>query len=417
MHAIFGSSAYKEQIKSAFQSTELKSDENTICTKIYFDMLELIASEEASQMRKDKLTKYFDENCTKLQLDHLDKSSLRYIAGACIHSVKNDLAKLSMNQVMNKKYEAQVTHRKNQLTSRLVGPPSRIESEMVEPESLIKLLMKDTGGLLYVTDQCFNFFKMLLLKIKQSQNIVSIQYDPENVFLQTVEALRNDTELLSNWYELFDTNSGNEQSSCSCSGEDLQQIDPPFEEILPMELDQLLIYDILVKVILYFCKVHLNEKVTQLKDYILEKPKTYQHRHVVDLPSSKVPDKTQVDFPCGFCGRECIEIVLDSQKVFENFSVQCNKCTKWYHYQCMNLIGKEPELQENSTLPFFCTNCVDTQGSNDNNVQKENNSEMDVSDSTVQASDHKYQGVKNFTLVARPTREDPQHMNAPSTHE
>ena len=123
---------------------------------------------------------------TDYNMDSLDTSSLRYIAGACIHSVKNFLANLSLSQIMSNTYKAQVNHRKQQLTCKLIGPPSKIESETIEPLSLIKLLAKDHGGLLYVTDDCFTFFKLLLLIVKKHQNFMSIQYNPENVFLRTI---------------------------------------------------------------------------------------------------------------------------------------------------------------------------------------------------------------------------------------
>ena len=42
---------------------------------------------------------------------------------------------------------------------------------------------------------------------------------------------------------------------------------------------------------------------------------------------------------------------------FEDFSMQCDQCNKWYHYICVNLTGHEPALQDNSEMPYYCNEC------------------------------------------------------------
>ena len=42
---------------------------------------------------------------------------------------------------------------------------------------------------------------------------------------------------------------------------------------------------------------------------------------------------------------------------FDDFSVGCDKCMKWYHYTCQGLNGSEPEIQEGSSLPYYCNVC------------------------------------------------------------
>ena len=156
---------------------------------------------------------------------------------------------------------------------------------------------------------------------------------------------------------------------------DTQTEDTDSSNMINLELEQLLIHELLIQVVRYFCKVHLNEQVTKLKDYILEVSKTYQHRHTVDSVQSKSSAKPNTDFPCGICGQECIEILHESEASIEQFSVQCDQCKKWFHYPCMQLNGNEPELQENSELPFYCTQCG-------NNSEKEMNSNITQQDST-----------------------------------
>ena len=167
LHSIFTSENYKETIRKAFGLQTLKSNQNAICTRIFFDVLEIVAEKEASNVKRQQMEKYIEENCKELSLDDSDKSTLRYIAGAANHAVHHKLEKMSMNSIMNNNYKACIQNRKHQLTSKLIGSPQQIQSESKDPESLLKLLENDKGGLLYVTDDTFEFFKLLLIQAKQ----------------------------------------------------------------------------------------------------------------------------------------------------------------------------------------------------------------------------------------------------------
>ena len=123
-------------------------------------------------------------------------------------------------------------------------------------------------------------------------------------------------------------------------------------------MDQLLILDLYEQVTFYFCKVHFRGKVEQIRDHVFQKHKTFQLRHRVDVDNQI---SNPVHYPCGECKAECIEIIHTSQAAFEDFSVQCDKCSKWFHYICLNLTGNEPELREGSDLPFFCKYCLNVQ--------------------------------------------------------
>ena len=365
MHMIFTSARYKEDVLKAFKSKSLKSNENAICTRIYFNLLEIIVAKEATVIKQTKIDEMLNaENTTELQLDSLDKSSLRYIAGACIHHVREKLEKLTMNSPMSFSLRSQLNHRKHQLTSKLIGPPQLIEKESCEPESFSKILEKDYGGLLYVTDDTFCFFKLLMLKLSKQQNLLTLQYQPDTVFTRTFNSLITDIDLLECWFNLF-SNAEKELNKCKCSNsqeseesdiEDDEEIVPlSTSDLVLLEFQEVLITELMEGLIYYFCKVHFAEKVSQLKDFVLEKPKTFQLRHT--LEESKKDVASTIQFPCGICSKECIEIIHKRKASFEDFSVQCDKCDKWYHYICANLSGNEPELKENSNLPFFCLTC------------------------------------------------------------
>ena len=66
-------------------------------------------------------------------------------------------------------------------------------------------------------------------------------------------------------------------------------------------------------------------------------------------------EKTQPDFPCGKCGLECPEEPND----FNEMSVGCDGCNLWFHWQCVNLTGKEAFLEEQN-VTYMCDSCSNT---------------------------------------------------------
>jgi len=66
-------------------------------------------------------------------------------------------------------------------------------------------------------------------------------------------------------------------------------------------------------------------------------------------------EKTQPDFPCGKCGLECPE----EPNEFNEMSVGCDGCNLWFHWQCVNLTGKEAFL-EDQNVAWMCDSCSST---------------------------------------------------------
>ena len=239
-----------------------------------------------------------------------------------------------------------------------------------------------------MTDDTFQFFKLLLLKAKLLQNLKSIQIDPQSVFMHTVNSLNQDVELMSAWFNLFaPAENLNEQCECIDPAES-EEISG--KELIFLEMEQTLIMDLYEGVVRYFCKVHCAEKVAQLKDYVLQKPKTFQLRHTLDVNPNR--DKQQIiQFPCGICGKECIDIIHKKKAAFEDFSVQCDKCNKWFHYICANLSGNEPALKENSEIPYYCVSCSEGVDAVADNVEN-----MDIG---TQSSETEEAAGKNLSEI------------------
>ena len=218
MHNIFGSQMYRQEMLKAFNLTKLTSNVNAVCTRIYFDFLQIVSSKESSAIITAKLKDFMESQSSSIDLDNLDKSTLRYIGGACLHYVRNSMKKMAIENVYKNDLKSKVMLRIHQLTGQLIGSKTSLENETLEPESLLKLMEKDTGGLLYVTDETFNFFKLLLQRIQPHLNIMTIQMDPQLAYMKAVNYLGMDQDIVRYWLTLFETNSS--EQKCTCATEE-----------------------------------------------------------------------------------------------------------------------------------------------------------------------------------------------------
>ena len=65
----------------------------------------------------------------------------------------------------------------------------------------------------------------------------------------------------------------------------------------------------------------------------------------------------EVDYSCAVCGKACIDLINIEASPFEDWSIQCDKCDKWYHLVCENLTSNENGVQPKSQKFFFCHSC------------------------------------------------------------
>ena len=90
-----------------------------------------------------------------------------------------------------------------------------------------------------------------------------------------------------------------------------------------------------------------------------EKEISICHKLLSGVSERKIKE-TSIKFPCGQCGKKCIDVESVWDPKFEDFSVGCDNCNKWYNYICVDLDGNEPELQDGSCLPYYCPTCRTT---------------------------------------------------------
>ena len=108
----------------------------------------------------------------------------------------------------------------------------------------------------------------------------------------------------------------------------------------------------------YFASVHLSDVLSKYKDVKISKQKSTSLLHaLIAGVTEKDMNPNKMDFPCGICGNACIEIESIKDPQFEDQSISCDKCDKWFHFICVNITGNEANVQSGSGLPYFCPTC------------------------------------------------------------
>ena len=215
----------------------------------------------------------------------------------------------------------------------------------------------NSRGLTIVSDEAFVFFKYLHPKIKTIQTFQYLEIHHTQMLHHSVIQLQNDDKLLALWLQLF-----NSPEECICEkdteSEALENNMNFNEELMEYELEQCLVMDMLDKVLQYFASVHMSDMLSKYKDENLSKKKTVALRCALILgQSEKDLNPTKVKYQCGVCDQECMDMASLKDPQFKDHSVQCDKCDRWYHLICVHLCWNESELQDGSTLEYFCPTC------------------------------------------------------------
>ena len=149
-----------------------------------------------------------------------------------------------------------------------------------------------------------------------------------------------DIPLVEMWCNLFSSNNchhgpgnNNKSNSDSEDEEDYESYQSNEDELLDFELEQCLVLHLLEKVVTYICSVHLSDLLGTYKDNKLGVKKSLSIRHSLGsaMKKSEILEKV-IPFPCGKCGKECVDIEAMCNPRKEDFSILCDKCDKWYHY-------------------------------------------------------------------------------------
>ena len=256
-------------------------------------------------------------------------------------------------------HQARIEYKCTQLIQSLQIPEGYAVKYTDDSASLKEILRRqhNTRGLTIVSDEAFTFFKYVYCKMKQIQTFQYLETHRKEMLQHTEIQLKCDEKVIDLWCILF-----SKPDECTCKEDtQLEVVDNSQNldvQMLDYELEQCLVLDMLDKVLHYFVSVHLSDTLGKYKDIVMQKKKTVSHRHAILCGlTDKQLNPNKVDFPCGTCRKECMEMANLKDPQFEDHSVGCNKCQKWYLI-CVKLDGTEEYVQENSNLEYYCPNCT-----------------------------------------------------------
>lgn len=352
LHQYMCSSTYVQQCCKAFDTSALTALQNQLCTDVLFAMLESIVQ----ACKHDKLEAIYsalDSDTSSVDVENIDvdtKRTLRYIAGATIHHVCLKLERHIHNKLLQKCYGDRGKLRAFRLINQLRIPESTALSTCSDQDSLQETVRRQgaTSGLTHVTDGAFNFFKVVYQKMRKWQCERLVKLDPNNVHQKAIKKLKEDHELLDLWLALF-----NQIEEYQVGVQ--QSVEDKECDWLKVELEQALILNMFDLAMTYIAQTHLSDILGQLKETLnWKRGKSLRSSVWSAKKKSDIIDKV-VEYPCGTCGKECIDESV--ALAFEDQSVLCEKCEKWFHFVCVGLTGKESFLKKKSTAAYFCKSC------------------------------------------------------------
>ena len=344
------SPSYLASVKTAFNVQECENVHFRLAATICYTILNKVVN-AAKQTELDNIKPLYsgpEDRRLTLSLDELN--TLRYVSGACIHHLNKRLQNNIDIDLMGNLYKARKKYRCSQLLSYLCNTQVDLEKMSQNPETLIETIRRQGNkqGLKFVTDE-----------VSCIQNLVTFESRLSGLYTRNVATIHNDVDLMNNWFNLFSKC----QDKCyysplTCSDQsNIEQNTSDWQ----FELESTLIMDMYDEVTRYYIKVHLNELRKKYLDSKSLAPKAMQHRHEILVASKHKSKANAPEYPCGKCAKECIDIATCKKTKFEDFSVQCDKCTQWYHYICVNLTGKETFLKESSNDAYICPTCYNLQ--------------------------------------------------------
>ena len=261
----------------AFGTDTLVPLQNHICTKIHFSLLTEIVSIERSKLQEVKST---DVSDLITNLTDTDRMVLWYVAGATIHNVASKLKETARLNTINHIYKAKIEFKCTQLLQSLRIPVGHTIESTSDPNSLLEILCRQhlNQGLTVVSDEAFDFFKVLYCKVNVVMNMKNLQAHKTDILKICEYNLKQDETLLEMWCNLF----APKYDSCKCS-EDMKQsecVDDESEyDVIDYELEQCLVLDLFDRVVHYFASVQLSDKLDKYKDTVNHKEKEVSLRH------------------------------------------------------------------------------------------------------------------------------------------
>ena len=206
VYAVMSSSNFVEDLAKLFQlpKPKLKNLHRSIGSSIAIDIRKSILAGLAQDVKTKKST--CNQETKHLHPTTCDgRGNLRYVAGACLFRVKNDLKKKVQDNLYNKDrtFFYSLLHDLHFIDT-LTPKEDDILASSTDPESLNVTSYRQNANrpLLNISDPCFNFFLLLDKKRLLIQTTDFIHTFGSNAPIEIKNLILGDTEISSIWQGL-----------------------------------------------------------------------------------------------------------------------------------------------------------------------------------------------------------------------
>ncbi|XP_052255849.1 uncharacterized protein LOC127861420 isoform X2 [Dreissena polymorpha] len=354
-------------IRNVFKVKKMTKLQNKMSSKLAFWVMDKIIQVKVQEVVSQPVDQPEPTTSNAHSFSEAGNAKLRYIAGVCVHKIRNrlrDSVERNLGKInKNSKLTRQMNYKKEKMLKALTTSEDGVDprdSSMSE----IEFKQNKSRGLTVVSDELFIFFKNLHSALQTQLTSENLHKHIDRIHTICRNHIDYKSNLLGSWIGLFSS----------------VQDDSIEDEILLVLLAELYqaISEHFIKLSIVDSLKHFKRSIPRKKKQALrtkiqalgeraaggkksdniesrDKDCKTRKRKVTGKGKSKKVKKTDAVedlFICPSCDNVCEEEPIDP----EGESIGCDKCNEWYHYGCVQLTGDESFLQRSNST-WFCSSC------------------------------------------------------------
>ncbi|KAL3841440.1 hypothetical protein ACJMK2_019590 [Sinanodonta woodiana] len=349
-HAFLTSDEHINMCRILFQVEVISKEQNKFSSKLLMWLLEMKIQTIESDIKQKQAKGYHDIpvdlSTAADTLTPAAKGKIRYVAGACIHKIKDRLRQCVIRNTgrfdEESKFKRRVDYLKQQLLLKLRIEEAEIKTITNLPHSLCEIEYRQgkSRGLSHVRDDVFLFFVKLNSHIQSKLVEESFHLHGSNIHTYVKGTVCTNADLIASWLDLFHTD--------HIEG-DLEVDDDIFAGYL---------IDLFEMVSGHFLKIAFVDSLKELKESIPRRKRQALRPKLQALNESRALKRKSgisTSFQCSICKRECV----DNPPISTEYSIACDSCNLWFHFVCVGLTGNEEFIKQKDSV-WKCQTCLMT---------------------------------------------------------
>ncbi|KAJ8318222.1 hypothetical protein KUTeg_003313, partial [Tegillarca granosa] len=345
LNKFLSSVEYNNACKKLFQVHGLSKQQNKLCTKLMFWLMDKQIDMKAQQIVAAQKEALDTKDTPDIQHSSAGQAKIRYIAGVCINKISSRLKNSVIRKIGKTSKKSKIARMLDYKKQKLLQNFRIKEDEAPGPgeTSMAEIQNKQgpTRGLTIVSDDVFQFFIKLNSFLQKKSTLEYFHLYGENIFQHCRNIIDSNDELIQDWISLFGG----------------------VEDNIEDEIFLTLIMELFKDVTEHFVRVAFVDALKLFKQTVPRKKKQALRSKLTALGERDEKRKKSSDdkvesaqgsseYSCSICKQFC-EWEPTS---IEYESIACDKCNSWCHYKCVNIKGNESFLMKKSGT-WFCPKC------------------------------------------------------------